>query len=74
VTDVFGAVYTLTKVKAHWEELHLSEEEAANAGKLLEKLAEVTRTKEKLESQATDYSKRLKDQAADLDTIKVSPT
>lgn len=70
VTDVFGAVFTLTKVKAHWEELNLSEEEAANAEKLLEKLAEVTRTKEKLESQTAEYSKRLKELTDDLDSIK----
>jgi hypothetical protein len=71
VTDVFGAVFTLTKVKAKWEDLNVSEEEAANADKLLEKLAEVTRAKDKLDSLVADYSKRLKELADDVDTLKV---
>lgn len=71
MTDVFGAVFTLTKVKAKWEDLNVSEEEAANADKLLEKLAEVTRAKDKLDSLVADYSKRLKELADDVDTLKV---
>lgn len=71
MTDVFTAVFSLTKAKSKWEGLNVSEEEAASAGKLLEKLAEVTRNRDRLDSLVTDYSKRLKESTEDLDTLKV---